>query len=830
MRQAWKELTKAQQDMLQSIGEAFKRDNERADTLARLSKVGQALVSLEALPGELERLLQQVAENAQEVLDADVVTVYQYIQNRGEFLVPPVQVGEVHYPDVRKDKVFDDDVVFTVVRGGIPLWSPDAQGTPQLSGPFEVDHPERPEKRFVVREGIMSSAAVPLKAGTEVVGVMFVNYRSPQPFTEGQREVIELFATQAAVAIHNSRLYEQASQRADTLAKLSKIASQRADTLARLSEVGQALVSLEVSPSELERLLQRVAENAQGVLGADVITLYQYVQSRKEFVLPPVIAGELRDPDVPKEQVFDDDVVAKTVRRGSPLYSPKAQDEPQLSDPFELERPGRPEQRFVVREGIESSAAVPLKAGAETVGVMFVNYRSPQSFIEEQQEAIELFANQAAVAIHNARLFELISKQKDELQTISDIGTLLMATLDVREVPKRLMQQVIPLFRVERASLWMVDHATERIQCRLSLNRYGKEDDISEAIRTMSPDVFQLGKGIEGIVAQSGVPKIVNDVKKDPRWDSRVDAETGFTTNSILAVPLTHRGETIGVIELINRMDGTPFTEADQSLMVALASIAAIALANATLYYEVNRDLERRYRELQEEQKKRIAAERLKALGQAAANLSHRMNNLAGIVPVCVQELREQVGDDDEVNENLDIIEQQAKLLLSAADDLSKPFAPSVEAKFDVNTLVRKALKVTQPLLRDRIHVEVCCCEGLPRVKTRKLLEDAFVELITNAAKAMPGRGRLEVETKLVNGNVVEISFTDTGCGIPMEWKEWIFEPFSAFQPEGEPKRPGTGLGLWWVKTFLQQQGGDIELRRSEVGRGSEFVIVHPVS
>jgi signal transduction histidine kinase len=114
-----------------------------------------------------------------------------------------------------------------------------------------------------------------------------------------------------------------------------------------------------------------------------------------------------------------------------------------------------------------------------------------------------------------------------------------------------------------------------------------------------------------------------------------------------------------------------------------------------------------------------------------------------------------------------------------------------------------------------------------------KLLGDVFVELITNAAKAMPDKGKLEVETKLVDGKMMEVSFTDTGRGIPKKKQKWIFESFGAFERESEGEedqvRPGMRFGLWWVRTFLQQQGGDVELRWSEVGKGSQFVVSHPV-
>ena len=613
-----------------------------------------------------------------------------------------------------------------------------------------------------------------------------------------------------------------------------------ADALARLSEVGQALVSLEASSGELERLLQQVVESAQAVLGADVVTVYRYLQDRDEFLVPPVQVGDLREPEVPKEYVFKDDVVVRIVRGGSSLYSSNAQGEPQFAGPFEVERPERPEKRFVAREGIVSSAAVPLKVGAEAVGVMFVSYRSPQPFTDDQREVVELFANQAAVAIHNARQFELISRQRDELRTISDIGTLLVSTLDVREVPKRLMQEVIPLFHAERASLWMVDEAASRVQFRFSLNREGQEDEIDAAMRAMPADAFQLGRGIVGIVAQSGEPETVNNAQKDPRWNDNVDEVTGFATNSILAVPLTHRGRTTGVIELINRIDDRPFTETDQGLMVALASIAAIALDNATLFYEVNQDLEQRYNELQhahatleEEQKRRIAAEKMKALGQAAASLAHKMNNLGGIIPICVQKIREKVGDNRGIEAELNTIEQQARRLLNTANDLLRPFAPLREGEFDVNTLVEDALKTTQPLLQDRVEVEFRGTKRLPKIRSTKLLGDVFIELITNAAKAISGEGKLEIESKLVEGRMIEISFTDTGCGISKKKQAWIFESFGAFEPgsqeEEGPERPGTRFGLWWVRTFLQQPGGEVELRWSKVGKGSKFVVTHPV-
>jgi signal transduction histidine kinase len=150
-----------------------------------------------------------------------------------------------------------------------------------------------------------------------------------------------------------------------------------------------------------------------------MVDLYQYIEETAEFKLPPILVGKRKQPLVPlvPTEIFSDDVIVKILEGDQPQYFEKAQEAPLLSGDFEIEREDRPEQRFVFREEIESSAAIPLKATGETVGVMFVNYRSPQLFGPGQREQIELFANQAAIAIENARLYKQLERKYMELET-----------------------------------------------------------------------------------------------------------------------------------------------------------------------------------------------------------------------------------------------------------------------------------------------------------------------------------------------------------------------------------------------------------------------------
>jgi signal transduction histidine kinase len=287
----------------------------------------------------------------------------------------------------------------------------------------------------------------------------------------------------------------------------------------------------------------------------------------------------------------------------------------------------------------------------------------------------------------------------------------------------------------------------------------------------------------------------------------------------------------LGVIATYHPTRDYVYSGDDLAVLQGMANQAAIALDNARLF-----DIEKKaLAALREEQTKRLAAERWKTLGQATTNLAHRMNNLAGIIPVCVQRTRERVEYEPTVAKNLNMIEQQANFLLRLSDSLLKPFAPSELRRFDVNALMGEALAVTRPMLEER-GIQVTFHRGKnipPKIRIRGLLSEAFVELITNAAKAMPEGGQLTIETKLSDGNVVETVFTDTGCGIPAERQSRVFELFGrGSEPtKEEAERPdrGIGFGLWWVRTFLQQWGGDVILQRSEVGKGSTLIIRLPV-
>lgn len=366
-----------------------------SQVLTVLNKIGQTLVVIQD-PSEV---LEQIAENAKEVLGADIIDLYEYVQARNDFILPPILVGK-RWDSTVKFETYDDDVAVKVVKAGKPKYFPDAQHVELLTKEYDVSRVDAPKQRFVIREGVISSASIPLLAGNETVGVMFINYRTQQVFDDEQKIIIESFSNLAAIAIYNARLY--------------KADQNQAQALARLSQLSQRLVLIAEEHKDVRKLLEEIAESAKEVLKADILDLYEYSQTKKAYELPQISAGKGRGPFVPKKTIYEDDVVLDLIYRDQSSYIEDAQADPIMTKDYTIKRTDQPAERYVVREKIMSTAAIPLKSGNETVGIMFANYRTKREFTKEQKELIELFANQAAIAIQNARLYHRLESQVEE--------------------------------------------------------------------------------------------------------------------------------------------------------------------------------------------------------------------------------------------------------------------------------------------------------------------------------------------------------------------------------------------------------------------------------
>lgn len=206
----------------------------------------------------------------------------------------------------------------------------------------------------------------------------------------------------------------------------------------------------------------------------------------------------------------------------------------------------------------------------------------------------------------------------------------------------------------------------------------------------------------------------------------------------------------------------------------------------------------------------------------------HSLNGLIGFIRAEVKILRmersELVKQDSALAGTLAKIEDTAAQVLSLTDEFKLSFAsPETGEPVSVKTLLTQALYDSAP--PESVTVVLDVGEGLPDVIGTKNLVDVFRNLCTNALEAMPDGGKLEISVKVNQGeDRVEVSFTDTGRGMPSHVVDSLFQPYFSTK-----RQKGHGLGLWWSKAYLESIGGNIELLWSEVGKGTSFLVSLPL-
>ncbi|NJM06529.1 GAF domain-containing protein [Candidatus Gracilibacteria bacterium] len=229
-------------------------------------------------------------------------------------------------------------------------------------------------------------------------------------------------------------------------------------------------------------------------------------------------------------------------------------------------------------EQVRSMLLVPLVALDRMIGLLvFASLAEPRRFADNEVALARLMAGQLAAAITSFRITEKAQRRSAELATLNDIASAVTSTLDPREVYHLVIEKLNEYFRVDAGSLLMVDEESEDLVFVMTLEA-GEEKLAGVRV--------PRGEGVVGDVAQSQRYAIVHDAQNDPRHYTKVSEDVGYVTHSILAVPMVVKGRTIGVIELLNKRDGT-FTEDEAYRLSRMATTIGVAIENARLFQEV---------------------------------------------------------------------------------------------------------------------------------------------------------------------------------------------------------------------------------------------------
>ena len=219
-------------------------------------------------------------------------------------------------------------------------------------------------------------------------------------------------------------------------------------------------------------------------------------------------------------------------------------------------------------------------------------------------------------------LIRTLEKRVEELAVLNEMSTSLSSTLDLDEVLTLVMERINAVLKVEAGSLLLIDDETGELVFQIALG---------EKAEGVKPFRLQMGQGIAGHVAQSGEPLMISDAQKDHRHYKAVDVTTDFLTRSILCVPMIVKGKVIGVIEIMNKLEGD-FTESDLTLLNSIATYAAIAIENARLHQSVLAERDRVV-VVQEEVQKNLARDLHDGPTQLVAAMLMRLDFVKKALP-----------------------------------------------------------------------------------------------------------------------------------------------------------------------------------------------------
>jgi signal transduction histidine kinase/putative methionine-R-sulfoxide reductase with GAF domain len=233
---------------------------------------------------------------------------------------------------------------------------------------------------------------------------------------------------------------------------------------------------------------------------------------------------------------------------------------------------------------------VPLQTRSETFGAISLGSRDPALYYSDQQRSLlQAIADQAAGAIVKARLLQESEQRARQLSTLNDIGRSLTSTLELRPLLDQILSSAVEILNCQAGSLFLIDDQTGELIFEVTVGPVA-----GDLVGQRLPP----GTGIVGKSANSGLPIIANDVRQKMEWFQKPDEKTGFITRDLLVVPLQVKERVIGVIEVINKIDGSRFITQDQDLLATFASQAAVAIENARLYTQTDAALSARVEEL----------------------------------------------------------------------------------------------------------------------------------------------------------------------------------------------------------------------------------------
>ena len=775
---------------------ADRAEAERAEALQQQTATAEVLRVIAASPTDLSGVLHSIIRSAAQLADTDIAAI---LQVEGAVLRV---IASLMPEAIGTDQPLDrDSVNGCAVLDGVTIheFSPAAEHLAMY-----------PSSRMIAL-GYQTQLVTPLIRQGVPVGTLLVGRRARVPFTDQQIALLEAFADQAVIAIENARLF-----------------SDLRESLEQQTATAEVLRVIASTPTDLELVLNAIVAAAARLCAAPSGALFQ-VRERDGWLAPRATVGRAR------EQVLRDQQDFENGRGGAPTAAwpvGRAYVERRtlhILDMAEAVLQEYPSSREIqAMLGLRTAAYVPLLRHGRPVGVLAMQRFEVRPFTEQQIALLETFADQAVIAIENARLFEKLedrtaqlARSVEEQRALAEVSQTVSSSLDLQEVLTTIVAHATRLAAADAGTIYELD-ADSRHFLRRAV--YQMPDELLEAMDRVRPSVDD--DSALGRMARAMATIQIADLTDEGDRIHPVGAivrQSGF--RALLIVPLVREQRMVGAL-IIRRKTPGEFPPAVVDLVETFASQSVLSIENARLFQEV----EEASRELE------VASQHK---SQFLANMSHELrtplNAIIGYSEM-LQEEAVEIGEEAFIPD-LQKVNAAGKHLLGLINDildLSKIEAGRMDLfleDFEVGQLVRDVEAIVQPLVEKNGNVLVIECPpeiGAMQADQTKVRQALF-NLLSNAAK-FTERGTISLTAQRESsgdGDWLTFAVSDTGIGMTEEQLGRLFEAFSQAEVSTRSKYGGTGLGLAISRHFCRLMGGDLTVE-STYGEGSTFTVRLP--
>lgn len=492
--------------------------------LKRLYQIGRELVSRLDLNELLPRLLKQTLESTRADTGSIIV-----LDEQGRLRHGALMVGGEFQPNA-------ESTLAVMLERGLAGWVVQ-QREPVLIPNTALD-PRWYRRTSENRVSSKSAVCVPLLGRERVVGVLVAGRVEVNGFHLEDVFLLNIIAGQAGIALENAQLFAAERRRrevSNTLREVARIINSTLDMQQVLSLVLEQLAR--VVEYDMATVLLRAGNNLR-------------ISAARGFADDAAVVGKVLDPA--------QGVIARVLEEKHCVVLDNVPITPDWQETQPTEN-----------QTLHGWIGAPLLVKDQVIGLLSVNRLTPGSYTAEDGHVTATFAEQAAVAVVNARLYAASERRSHGLRALTTTAQAINSTLELDEILRLLAEHACQWLGMEASSVSLVEGE------QLVFKQVA-----GPATMMLAGHAIPLGEGVAGWVAQHNQPAIVSDVTTDPRFYPGMDEVTGFQTRALACVPIQVQDRAIGVIEVINPVNNE-FDDETLYQLDSLASLAGTAILHA---------------------------------------------------------------------------------------------------------------------------------------------------------------------------------------------------------------------------------------------------------